>query len=56
MLGGALVGRCGGVGCSLGVVRRAACLVLGPVVVDGCASLFDCATAVRTSESVTASS
>ena len=37
---GKLIDRCGRVGCSLGVVRRAACLVVGPVVVGGCASLF----------------
>ena len=43
-------GGCGGVGCGLGVVRRAACLVVGPVVIDGCASLFNCTTAVRASD------
>ena len=45
-----------GVGCGLGVVRRAACLVVGPVVVGGCASLFGCTTAVRASGPVAASS
>ena len=53
---GGLVGRYGGVGCGLGVVRRAACLVVGPVVVGGCPSLFGCTTAVRVSGPVAASS
>ena len=46
----------GGGGCSLGVMRRTACLVVGPVVVDGCVSLFGCAAAVWVSGSVAASS
>ena len=53
---GELVGRCGRVGCSLDIVRRAACLVVGPVIVGGCASLFGCAAAVRASGSLAASS
>ena len=48
-----LVSRCRGVGCSLDVVRRTACLVVGPVIVDGCALLFNCTAAVRASDSVT---
>ena len=51
-----LIDRYRRVGCGLGVVRRAACLVVGPVVVGGCASLFGCAAAVRASGSVAASS
>ena len=43
---GELVDRCERVGCGLGVVRRAACLVVGPVIVGGYASLFSCASAV----------
>ena len=53
---GELNGRYGRVGCGLDVVRLAACLVVGPVVVGGCASLFGCAAAVRASISVAASS
>ena len=53
---GGLVGRCGGVGCGLDIMRQTACLVVGPVVVGGCASLFNCTTAVRASDSMTASS
>ena len=53
---GGLDGHCGGVGCGLGVVRRAACLVVGPVVVGGCASLFGCMAAIRASDSMMASS
>ena len=45
-----LISRYGGVGCGLDVVRRTACLVVGPIVVDGCASLFGCTTAVRASD------
>ena len=47
---------CGGVGCGLDVVRQAACLVVGPFIVDGYASLFNCTTAVWASDSMTASS
>ena len=50
------VGSCRGVGCGLGVVRRAACLVVGPVIVGGYASLFNCTAAVRASDSVAVSS
>ena len=53
---GELVDHCRRVGCGLDVVRRAACLVVGPVVVGGCASLFGFAAAVRASDSVAASS
>ena len=30
------------VGCGLGVMRRSACLAVGPIVVDGFAALFGC--------------
>ena len=53
---GGLIDRCGRVGCSLDIVRRTACLVVSPVVVGGCDSLFGCAAAVRASDSVAASS
>ena len=51
-----LIDRCRGVGCSLCVVRRAACLVVGPVIDGGSASLFGSAAAVRASGWMTASS
>ena len=53
---GKLIDRYKRIGYSLDVVRRTACLVVGPVVVDDCASLFNCTTAVRASDSVAASS
>ena len=37
-------------------MRRAACLVVGTVIVGDCAPLFNCATAVRASGQVAASS
>ena len=42
------------VGCSLGVVRRSACLVLGPVAVCGCGFLFGCMAVGQASGSVAA--
>ena len=51
-----LMDRYGRVGCGLDVVRRTACLGVGPVVVGGFASLFGCAAAVWASGSMTASS
>ena len=42
------------VGCGMGVVRRSACLVFGPVAVDGFASLFGCAPVGRASDSMMA--
>ena len=38
------------------VMRQTACLVFNPIIVDGYASLFNCTTAVRVSDSMTASS
>ena len=40
------------IGCSMDVVRRAACMVVGPVTVGGFASLFGCAPAGWASDSV----
>ena len=37
-------------------MRQMACLVVGPIVVDGCASLFNCTAAVRASGLVAAAS
>ena len=37
-------------------LRQTACLVVNPIIVDGYASLFNCTTAVRASDSMTASS
>ena len=38
----------------LDIMRQTACLVVNPVIVDGYASLFNCMTAVRASDSMTA--
>ena len=43
-------------GYSLDIIRQTACLVVNPIIVDGRASLFDCTTAVRASDSMTACS
>ena len=40
----------------LDIMRQTACLVVSPIIVDGYASLFNCTTAVRASDSMTASS
>ena len=44
------------IGYSLDIMRQTACLVVKPIIVDGYASLFYCTTAVRASDSMTASS
>ena len=44
------------IGYSLDIMRQTACLVVNPIIVDGYASLFNCTTAVRASDSMTASS
>ena len=49
-----VVARCGRVGCGLGVVRRSACLVFGPVTVDSCAAFFGCTPVGRASDSMMA--
>ena len=38
-----------------GYYAQTACLVINPIIVDGYASIFNCMTAVRASDSVTAS-
>ena len=43
-------------GYSLDILRQTACLVVNPTIVNGYAPLFNCTTAVRASESMTASS
>ena len=44
------------IGYSLDIMRQTACLVVNPIIVDGYASLFNCTTAVRASDLMTASS
>ena len=44
------------IGYSLDIMRQTACLVVNPIIIDGYASLFNCTTAVRASDSMTASS
>ena len=51
-----LVYRYKRIGYSLDIMRQTACLVVNPIIVDGYASLFNCTTAVRASNSMTASS
>ena len=43
-----IIVRYGEIGCDMGVVRRTACLVVGPVGVDSFAYLFNCTTVGRT--------
>ena len=51
-----LINRYERIGYSLDIMRQTACLVVNPIIVDGYASLFNCTTAVRASDSMTASS
>ena len=51
---GGIVVCCERVGCGMGIVRRSACLVFGPVAVGGFASLFGCAPVGRASDSMMA--
>ena len=51
-----LINRYKRIGYSLHIMRQTACLVVNPIIVDGYASLFNCTTAVRASDSMTASS
>ena len=51
-----LINRYKRIGCSFDIMRQTACLVVSPIIVDGYASLFNCTTAVRASDSMTASS
>ena len=50
-----LVGRYKRIGYNPYVMRQTACLVINPASVDSCASLFNCTTAGRASDSMTAS-
>ena len=51
-----LINRYKRIGYSLDIMRQTACLVINPIIVDGYASLFNCTTTVRASDSMTASS
>ena len=51
-----LINRYNRIGYSLDIMRQTACLVVNPIIVDGYAALFNCTTAVRDSDSMTASS
>ena len=51
-----LINRYKRIGYSLDIVRQTACLIVNPIIVDGYASLFNCTTAVRASDSMKASS
>ena len=51
-----LINRCKRIGYSLDIMRQTACLVVNPIIVDGYASLFNCTTAVRASDSMMVSS
>ena len=50
-----LINRFKRIGHNLDIMRQTACLVINPIIVDGYASLFNCTTAVRASDSMTAS-
>ena len=47
-----VVSHYGRIGCGVGVLRRTACLVVGPVKVGGFAFLFNCTPVGRTSDSM----
>ena len=51
-----LINRYKRIGYSPDIMRQTACLVVNPIIVDGYASLFNCTTAVRASDQMTASS
>ena len=51
-----LINRNKRIGYSLDIMRQTACLVVNPIIVDGYASLFNCTTAVRASDSMKVSS
>ena len=51
-----LINRYKRIGYSLDIMRQTSCLVVNPIIVDGYASLFNCTTAVRASDSMTVSS
>ena len=49
-----LINRYKRIGYSLDIMRQTACLVIIPIIVDGYASPFNCTTAARASDSMTA--
>ena len=51
-----LINRNKRIGYSLDIMRQTACLAVNPIIVDGYASLFNCTTAVRASDSMMLSS
>ena len=51
-----IINRYKRIGYSLGIMRQTACLVINPIIDDGYVSLFNYTTAVRASDSMTASS
>ena len=51
-----LINRNKRIGFSLDIMQQSACLVVNPIILDGYASLFNCTTAVRASDSMMASS
>ena len=51
-----LINRYKRTGDSQDIMQQTACLVVNPIIVDGYASLFNCTTAVRASDSMMASS
>ena len=51
-----LINRYKRIGYSLDIMRQTACLVINLIIVDGYASLFNCTTANRASDSNTDSS
>ena len=51
-----LINRYKRIGYSPDIMRQTACIVVNPIIADGYASLFNCTTAVRASDSMTASS
>ena len=51
-----LINRYKRIGYSLDIMWQNACLVYNPIIIDGSASLFNCTTADRASDSMTASS
>ena len=51
-----LINRYKRIGYSMDIMLLTACLVVNPINVDGYTSLFNCTTAVRASDSITASS
>ena len=51
-----LINRYKRIGYSLDITQQTTCLVHNPIIVDGYASIFNCTTAVRASDSMTVSS